>query len=90
MIVIIIGGIVVFMYVNGGIIWLIECLICKVMLKKGVEFSIVGLVSFLDVIMVNNIIVIVIVGLIVKDLNEKYGVDFCCIVLFLDIFLCSF
>lgn len=90
MIVIIIGGIVVFMYVNGGIVWFIDRFICWVSSKKGVEFSIVGLVSFLDVIMVNNMIVIVIVGFIVCDFNEKYGVDFRCIVLLFDIFLCSF
>lgn len=90
MIAITIGGIVALMHANGGITWLIERLTRKVTTKKGAEFSIAGLVSFLDITTANNTIAIVTAGPIAKDLNEKYGVDPRRTASLLDIFSCSF
>lgn len=75
MIAITIGGIVALMHANGGITWLINRLTKRVTSKKGAEFSIAGLVSFLDITTANNTIAIVTAGPIASDLNEKYGVD---------------
>ncbi|GEA11290.1 hypothetical protein KUL49_16650 [Alteromonas sp. KUL49] len=58
--------------------------------KKGAEFSIAGLVSFLDVTTANNTIAIVTAGPIASDLNKKYGVDPRRTASLLDIFSCSF
>ena len=90
MIAITIGGIVALMHANGGITWLIERLTRRVTSKKGAEFSIAGLVSFLDITTANNTIAIVTAGPIAKDLNEKYGVDPRRTASLLDIFSCSF
>ena len=90
MIAITIGGIVALMHANGGITWLIERLTRKGTSKKGAEFSIAGLVSFLDITTANNTIAIVTAGPIAKDLNEKYGVDPRRTASLLDIFSCSF
>ena len=90
MIAITIGGIVALMHANGGIIWLIERLTRRVTSKKGAEFSIAGLVSFLDITTANNTIAIVTAGPIAKDLNDKYGVDPRRTASLLDIFSCSF
>jgi Na+/H+ antiporter NhaC len=90
MIAITIGGIVALMHANGGITWLIERLTRKVTSKKGAEFSIASLVSFLDITTANNTIAIVTAGPIAKDLNEKYGVDPRRTASLLDIFSCSF
>ena len=90
MIAITIGGIVALMHANGGIAWLIDRLTRRVSSKKGAEFSIAGLVSFLDVTTANNTIAIVTAGPIARDLNEKYGVDPRRTASLLDIFSCSF
>lgn len=90
MIAITIGGIVALMHANGGITWLIERLTRRVTSKKGAEFSIAGLVSFLDITTANNTIAIVTAGPIAKDLNDKYGVDPRRTASLLDIFSCSF
>lgn len=90
MIAITIGGVVALMHANGGIAWLIHRLTRKVSSKKGAEFSIAGLVSFLDITTANNTIAIVTAGPIAKDLNEKYGVDPRRTASLLDIFSCSF
>jgi len=90
MIAITIGGIVALMHANGGITWLINRLTKRVTSKKGAEFSIAGLVSFLDITTANNTIAIVTAGPIASDLNEKYGVDPRRTASLLDIFSCSF
>lgn len=90
MIAITIGGIVALMHANGGITWLIQRLTRRVTTKRGAEFSIAGLVSFLDITTANNTIAIVTAGPIAKDLNEKYGVDPRRTASLLDIFSCSF
>ena len=90
MIAITIGGIVALMHANGGITWLIDRLTRKVTSKKGAEFSIAGLVSFLDITTANNTIAIVTAGPIASDLNKKYGVDPRRTASLLDIFSCSF
>jgi Na+/H+ antiporter NhaC len=90
MIAITIGGIVALMHANGGITWLIDKLTRNVTSKKGAEFSIAGLVSFLDITTANNTIAIVTAGPIASDLNKKYGVDPRRTASLLDIFSCSF
>lgn len=90
MIAITIGGIVALMHQNGGLTWLIKKLTSGVKSKKGAEFSIAGLVSFLDVTTANNTIAIVTAGPIASDLNKKYGVDPRRTASLLDIFSCSF
>ena len=90
MIAITIGGIVALMHANGGITWLINRLTQKVHTKKGAEFSIAGLVSFLDITTANNTIAIVTAGPIARDLNEKYDVDPRRTASLLDIFSCGF
>ena len=90
MIAITIGGIVALMHANGGITWLINRLTQKVHSKKGAEFSIAGLVSFLDITTANNTIAIVTAGPIARDLNAKYDVDPRRTASLLDIFSCGF
>ena len=90
MIAIIIGGIVALMHANGGITWLINVLTKRVKSKRGAEFSIAGLVSFLDITTANNTIAIVTAGPIAKELNDEYNVDPRRTASLLDIFSCSF
>lgn len=90
MIAITIGGIVALMHANGGIAWLIQVLTRKVTSKRGAEFSIASLVSFLDLTTANNTIAIVTAGPIARDLNEKYQVDPRRTASLLDIFSCAF
>lgn len=58
-------------------------------MKKGGEFSIVGLVSLINLVMVNNMILIIMVGLLVKEIFDKYLIDNCKLVSLFDLFLCS-
>ena len=90
MIAITIGGIVALMHANGGIAWLIRMLTRNVKGKRGAEFSIASLVSFLDLTTANNTIAIVTAGPIARDLNEKYQVDPRRTASLLDIFSCAF
>jgi Na+/H+ antiporter NhaC len=90
MIAITIGGIVALMHANGGITWLINVLTKRVKSKRGAEFSIAGLVSFLDITTANNTIAIVTAGPIAKELNDEYNVDPRRTASLLDIFSCSF
>ncbi len=90
MIAITIGGIVALMHAYGGITYLIALLTRKVKSRRGAEFSIASLVSFLDVSTANNTIAIVAAGPIASDLNEKYGVDPRRTASLLDVFSCGF
>ncbi|MEW9798666.1 Na+/H+ antiporter NhaC family protein [Alteromonas sp. CYL-A6] len=90
MIAITIGGIVALMHANGGITWLISMLTRRVRSKRGAEFSIAGLVSFLDITTANNTIAIVTAGPIARDLNAQYGVDPRRTASLLDVFSCAF
>lgn len=45
-------------------------LICNICLKKGVEFGIVGLVSMMNMCIVNNMILIIFIGLFVKNIVD--------------------
>lgn len=58
----------------------------KVKLKCGVELGIVSLVSVVDILIVNNIIFIIMVGLLVKNIVDEYDVDLRKLVSILDIF----
>ena len=90
MIAITIGGIVALMHRYGGMTWLINTLTKRVKSRRGAEFSIAGLVSFLDVSTANNTIAIVAAGPIAKDLNEEYQVDPRRTASLLDVFSCGF
>lgn len=90
MIAITIGGIVALMHRYGGMTWLINTLTKRVKSRRGAEFSIAGLVSFLDVSTANNTIAIVAAGPIAKDLNEEYHVDPRRTASLLDVFSCGF
>lgn len=90
MIAITIGGIVALMHIYGGIKWLINVMTKRVNTRRGAEFSIAGLVSFLDVSTANNTIAIVAAGPIAKDLNEEYQVDPRRTASLLDVFSCGF
>ncbi|MEM0911380.1 MAG: Na+/H+ antiporter NhaC family protein [Pseudomonadota bacterium] len=85
-----IGGIVALMQRYGGMTWLMDRLTTRVTSKKGAEFSIAGLVSFLDISTANNTIAIVTAGPIAKDLNEEYGIDPRRTASLLDVFSCGF
>lgn len=71
-IILLVGGMFEMICYNGGIDFIICKLICYVNGKWGVEFSIVVLVSIVNFCMVNNMIVIIIIGLIVKDIVKKF------------------
>lgn len=89
-IVLVVGGVVVIMEYLGGIDYLFENLIIKIKLKKGVEFGIFILVSLLCLVIINNIVFIIIVGFLVKDIVDKFFVDRRRVVGFLDIFFLVF
>lgn len=86
----IIGGIVALMKAYGGVDWLMANITKNVKSRKGGEFSIAALVSFLDLATANNTIAIVSAGPIAKDLNDKYQIDPRRTASLLDIFSCGF
>lgn len=86
----IIGGIVELMKAYGGIDWLLANLTKNVKSRKGAEFSIAALVSFLDLATANNTIAIVSAGPIAKELNEEFQIDPRRTAGLLDIFSCGF
>lgn len=55
-------------------------------LKCGVELGIVSLVSVVDIVMVNNIIFIIMLGFLVKNIVDEYDVDLRKLVSIFDIF----
>ncbi len=85
----VIGGIVALMKAYGGVDWLLSNLTKNVKSRKGAEFSIAILVSFLGLAIANNTIAIVSAGPIAKDLNNKYQIDPRRTASLLDIFACG-
>ena len=86
----IIGGVVALMKAYGGVDWLMANITKNVKSRKGGEFSIAALVSFLDLATANNTIAIVAAGPIAKDLNQKFQIDPRRTASLLDIFSCGF
>ncbi len=86
----IIGGIVALMKAYGGVDWLMATITKNVKSRKGAEFSIASLVSFLDLATANNTIAIVSAGPIAKDLNHQFQIDPRRTASLLDIFSCGF
>ena len=90
MVALVIGGIVALMQAYGGMHWLMYQLTRHIKTRKGAEFSIAGLVSFLDLTTANNTIAIVSAGPIAKDLAQQYQLDPRRTASLLDIFSCGF
>ncbi len=86
----VIGGIVALMKAYGGVDWLMANITKNIKTRKGAEFSIATLVSFLDLATANNTIAIVSAGPIAKDLNEQFQIDPRRTAGLLDIFSCGF
>ncbi|MBT6033350.1 MAG: Na+/H+ antiporter NhaC family protein, partial [Kordiimonadaceae bacterium] len=86
----IIGGIVALMKAYGGVDWLMATITKNIKSRKGAEFSIASLVSFLDLATANNTIAIVAAGPIAKDLNHRFQIDPRRTASLLDIFSCGF
>lgn len=86
----IIGGIVALMKAYGGVDWLMATITKNIKSRKGAEFSIASLVSFLDLATANNTIAIVSAGPIAKDLNHQFQIDPRRTASLLDIFSCGF
>jgi len=86
----VIGGIIALMKAYGGIEWLMSNITRHVRTRKGAEFSIATLVSFLDLATANNTIAIVSAGPIAKDLNQEFQIDPRRTASLLDIFSCGF
>ena len=86
----IIGGIVALMKSYGGVDWLMVNITKNIKSRRGAEFSIAALVSFLDIAIANNTIAIVSAGPIAKDLNQQFKIDPRRTASLLDIFSCGF
>ncbi|MCF6194601.1 MAG: Na+/H+ antiporter NhaC family protein [Kangiellaceae bacterium] len=87
---VVIGGIVALMKAYGGIAWLMASITKNIKTRKGAEFSIAALVSFLDLATANNTIAIVSAGPIAKDLNDTFKIDPRRTASLLDVFSCGF
>ena len=69
------GGLLEIIKENGGIDFIISKLTAHVHGKRGAELSIGLLVSVVDICTANNTVAILTVGVIAKQIGDKYGVD---------------
>ncbi|MFT6432243.1 MAG: Na+/H+ antiporter NhaC [Candidatus Azotimanducaceae bacterium] len=86
----VIGGIIALMKSYGGMDWLMINLTKGVKSRKGAEYSIAALVSFIDIAISNNTIAIVSAGPIAKDLSQQFKIDPRRTASILDVFSCGF
>lgn len=86
LLVIIIGGLVELIKLNGGIDFILNFISSKIKTKKGAEFGIAALVSIVDLCTANNTIAIVTAGPLAKDIATKFEIDNRKIASILDIF----
>ncbi|MDB8793500.1 Na+/H+ antiporter NhaC family protein [Romboutsia sp. 1001216sp1] len=75
LLVIIIGGLVELIKLNGGIDFILNFISSKIKTKKGAEFGIAALVSIVDLCTANNTIAIVTAGPLAKDIATKFDID---------------
>ena len=83
------GGMLELIRQQGGIDYIIKLLTRRVSGKRGAEFSIAALVSFVDVCTANNTVAILTVGGIAKQIGDRYGVDNKKCASILDTFSCT-
>ena len=83
------GGMLELSRQQGGIDYIIKLLTRRVSGKRGAEFSIAALVSFVDVCTANNTVAILTVGGIAKQIGDRYGVDNKKCASILDTFSCT-
>ena len=69
------GGMLEIIRENGGIDYIIEKITNKISGKRGAEFSIAALVSFVNICTANNTVAIITVGSISKKISDRFGVD---------------
>ena len=69
------GGMLEIIRENGGIDYVIEKITNKISGKRGAEFSIAALVSFVNICTANNTVAILTVGAISKKIGDCFGVD---------------
>jgi Na+/H+ antiporter NhaC len=69
------GGMLEIIKENGGINYIIEKITNKISGKRGAEFSIAALVSFVNLCTANNTVAILTVGGISKKIGDRFGVD---------------
>lgn len=69
------GGMLELIKENGGIDYIIEKITNKISGKRGAEFSIAALVSFVNLCTANNTVAILTVGGISKKIGDRFGVD---------------
>jgi Na+/H+ antiporter NhaC len=69
------GGMLEIIRENGGIDYIIEKITNKISGKRGAEFSIAALVSFVNICTANNTVAILTVGEISKKIGDRFGVD---------------
>ena len=69
------GGMLEIIRENGGIDYVIEKITNKISGKRGAEFSIAALVSFVNICTANNTVAILTVGAISKKIGDRFGVD---------------
>jgi len=69
------GGMLEIIRENGGIDYIIEKITNKISGKRGAEFSIAALVSFVNICTANNTVAILTVGSISKKISDRFGVD---------------
>ena len=82
------GGMLEIIRENGGIDYIIEKITNKISGKRGAEFSIAALVSFVNICTANNTVAILTVGSISKKISDRFGVDNRKAVSILDTFSC--
>ena len=69
------GGMLEMIRINGGIDYIISRLSSRIRSRRGAELSIAGLVIFADVCTANNIVAIISVGSIVREIAQKFGIS---------------
>ena len=72
---IVVAGIIGLVKENGGIDFLLFSIRKFVKTKKGAQFGIAALSSFVDISTANNTVAIVMAGPIAKDISEEFGVE---------------
>ena len=83
------GGMLELIRQQGGIDFIIRLLTRRVNGKRGAELSIAALVSLVDICTANNMVAILTVGRISKEVGDRYGVDNKKCASILDTFSCT-
>lgn len=82
------GGLLAVVRKGGGVTWLVRGLTRRVRTRRGAEFGMALLVSATNLCTANNTVAILSVGVIVRDISARFGVDRRRAASLLDIFSC--